>query len=106
MRDKKINGLMIRKQVKLADKALRRDDPAFLSACVLLASGYVGTSESRISKLLGEPISDVKRIAVRLRRNGIWKRGKIVHSGWFDKETGGISFWCDVAVGTGMLRRT
>lgn len=31
--------------------------------------------------------------------------GKINHSGWFDKDTGGIAFYCDVNVGLGYLRR-
>lgn len=90
-------------QITQLDSKLEPDDPNYAAAAFLLASLKVGPVQYKIAHLLGMPTRQVSLFAHQARRNGIWKGGQI-HAEWFS-ENGGIAFWCDVLVLTGMMSR-
>lgn len=94
-----------RRIVRKLDPKLAAADQEFSVAMVLLAAARVGPREVDLMKELDWPSSKIRPIARHLRLGGVFDRGKVHHSGWFDKETGSIAFWCDVAIGMGYLRR-
>jgi hypothetical protein len=94
--------------VKELDPGLRTTDDAFKAALVLLAAVEVGVDAEKIYKFTEAKVSQlfIGRCFDNLRRSGIFEDDKIHHSGWFDKESGWISFWLDVAVAQGLVKRT
>lgn len=96
--------------VKQLDPQLEVGDETYKAAVCLLSTLTVGAHAGRVAKFTGYPYDFVAPLAWRWRANKIWVRrrrlpAQICHSGWGDPETGGIAFWCDVMVGTGMLAR-
>jgi hypothetical protein len=74
-------------------------------AAMLICSSKCGAKMRQILTRTKVPKLAAKKIERRLRDNGVWRGEKVFHSGWDDKETGGIAFWMDVCVGTGMMNR-
>lgn len=93
-----------RKIVKKLDPNLDENSTGFNAAMVLIGASQVGTNADAIAKRTGLPRRKVREITGRCRDGGLFKNGKIVHGGWFDKD-GGIAFWLDVCVAEGMMRR-
>lgn len=100
----KVTGERIFKEIQRMDKALKRDDPVFVDAVVLLDSSIVGPSADKIADHLGLPRSTVREIGKRAREYGLWVGDKVAAGDWFAKD-GGIAFWLDVAVLRGMMTR-
>lgn len=92
------------KLVKEMDVTLDESEPSFLSALVLVTMTEVGTSVEAVQKFIGYSEVDIKHIIMNLQTNGV-VRGDRIYSDWLDEESGGISFWADVLVGCGMLKR-
>lgn len=95
----------IKAEVQHLDPTLKRKDRSFRTAVILLASV---TNDLKTS----EELRDFTKYQLRecytclknLRSNGLgWRGDTFVHSGWDDKETGGVAFWIDVAVANGQL---
>ena len=86
-------------------EALKMTGEDCLEAQVLLSSIVVGPNVKRIASFLSVPRDDVSYLSVILRRNGIWRGGKVAASEWFGKD-GGIAFICDVAVAKQQLKKT
>lgn len=95
----------IRAEVKRLDPNLEEEDPAFVAAVCMLSALEVGAYAVRVEKFTGYTYRRVTTIARRLTESGVWRGGKTHHSGWDDKDTGGIAFWSDVCVATGKLKR-
>jgi len=93
----------IYKTVKKLDENLNPKEEGFKVACLLL-KGMETQNVITLSKFFNYQLSWVKKIAERLKENGVWKQGR-TYGDWFDEETGGISFWADVSVGLGFLKR-
>lgn len=77
-----------------------------VAGTMLLLSAIVGPTKARIKAMSRWGKSHVDPIEKRLRENGIWVGGKVSHANWFDEETGGVGFLCDVLCGTGQLKRS
>lgn len=95
----------IRKVVKKMDRHLAESDPTFNIAMVLVAAIEVGPNSDKVAKRAHLPRSLTRGIFGKCRDSGIFVKGKIRHSGWFDKESGGVAFWLDVACVQGYLKR-
>jgi len=92
----------IRREIIRLDPKLSPDDDSYKAAVILLASGVVvGPNIKRLAKFTRYPRLKVAKFSKRLREQGVW-RGAKVHGDWFG-ENGGISFWLDVGVATGMF---
>lgn len=82
-------------------------DESFKTAVVVLWVSNVGASD--IEKLIRLSTYDhgfVTKTLQNMANCGLWKHGRICHSGWFDKKTGGLSFWLDIACVCGLLERS
>lgn len=90
--------------VKKLDPKLDTESEDFKIATVLIAATQVGPNADKIADKAKLPRRVVRKYAADARRAGVFKGGKIAHSGWFDKD-GGIAFWLDVAVVRGFLQR-
>ena len=99
------NKQLIEAEVKKLDPKLKKSEEAFKVATILLSGLQVGANTQAISKFLDIEEKDVKEYEKALRKNGIWK-GEKTACDWFDKEYGGVAFWCDVNVALGLLQRT
>jgi hypothetical protein len=91
--------------VKKLDPKLSPKDEAFKWACVLVAAANVGTDPRKLATELGWPLEEARERAAQCRKVGLFKRGKVSHSGWFDEESGGIAFWMDVMTARGLVER-
>jgi hypothetical protein len=91
--------------VKSMDPKLSETDSAFAAAMVLIAATQVGTKADSIAKRTGLKREVVRAYNRRLREQGIFTKGGKIACDWFDKETGGVSFWCDVSVAEGLMSR-
>lgn len=95
-----------RQKLNELDEGLSYVEPAARTAIVLLGAANAGTTDYHaIAKETGLPVRVCKQIWTKAVTNGIFKDGKICHSGWFDKESGWIAFWIDVNVVNGLLAR-
>lgn len=95
-----------RNEVRKLDPKLGLNEPAAFCAAMLLCAIKNGANDKDVIERTGVPLRDGKAIAWRLRRNRVWRKEITHHSGWDDPKTGGIAFWMDVNVGTGMMRRS
>ncbi len=93
----------IYKTVKNLDKNLSSREDAFKVACLML-KGLETQNVKTLSEFFKYPLLWVKKVAERLKLNGIWNHGK-TYADWGNEETGGISFWVDVNVGLGYIER-
>ncbi len=75
------------------------------AAEVLMAATIVGTDPKAISKLTGHSLKKIKPYIKNYKEGGIFRGKKVAHSGWFDKESGGVALSCDILVGKGYLQR-
>jgi hypothetical protein len=97
--------ISLRKELQRMDPNLKPDDDAFNAALVLLAAADVGTNADKIAKRARISRSLSRKIVVQATEAGIFAKGKLLHGGWFDKKTGGVAFWLDVACVCGWLKR-
>lgn len=104
-RKNKMNRNQIREAVIALDPKLSVDDEAFRVAEILLSGVQVGTDSKKIAKFLDIPISKVSKCEDNLRENKIWVGNK-THCDWFNKDSGGISFWMDVSCAMGLVKRS
>ena len=91
--------------VRAMDDKLAEDSQAFTVAVVLVAAAQVGPNADRIAKRGRLTRAVARSWAKRARSAGVFQGPRIHHSGWFDKKSGGISFWLDVATVEGYLQR-
>lgn len=92
--------------IKKAEPAIEETEAPFKAAMVLLLLAYYGHGD--IEKLVRLSTYEHEFVTTTLQniaRGGLYKNGKVIHSGWFDKDTGGLSFWLDVSVAQGLLER-
>lgn len=96
-----------RREVEQAAREIDSDaeGESLLAIKVLLASAFHGPNVKRIANLLGVPRKLIYPMSRRLRESGVWRGGKVYHSGWDDDETGGVALLCDVCVALGWLER-
>lgn len=94
----------IGKELRKADPKLKPDDEGYKAAAVLLASLEIGPNPIEIGKALGYPRSLLSKFNYHLRRNGIWKQGK-VRANWDDPEEGMINFWLSCLVAQGLMEK-
>ncbi len=87
------------------DPNLSMTDASAYAAAMLLYAVEHGANVNEAIKGTGVPMKEGREIGRRFRSNGIWRGSATHHSGWSDPHTGGIAFWMDVCVGTGMMMR-
>lgn len=102
----KISRKRLFTEIRRMDPKLSEDDPSFIEAAVLLDSSIVGPNADTIAEHLALPRRKVREIGARARKSGLWVGETVAHSGWFDKEDGGMAFWLDVCVLRGLMTRT
>lgn len=95
----------LRKAIQKMDPNLSTEDEGFKIALVLLAAAEVGVNAERIAKRATLPRAVTRGLVAKCRRAGIFVKNRIEHGGWFDKTSGGIAFWMDVACVRGLLKR-
>jgi hypothetical protein len=100
---KKVTLKIIKQEVHKMDPKLDEGDNAFKTAVVLLASTVVGPYADKVSKFTGYPREFVRERGRRLRKNEVWKDGKIC-ADWLEKD-GVVAFWLDTAVAEGFLNK-
>jgi len=94
----------VKAEVRRMDPVLDEDDEGFKAATVLLASVIVGQNQQKLVKFTGYRNTLIAKFAANLRRSGVWQKGKMADSGWFEKD-GGTAFWLDVCIARGLLKR-
>lgn len=101
-----MNISALKEAVKKADPKLKEEDESFMAAVIMLAPTETNTFDpDELARLLKYRRGFVRFVSSNLVKNGVWKNGKINHSGWFDKESGGVAFWLDTAIGMGYVAR-
>ncbi len=98
----------IEKEVHRMDSGLAVWNESFIAATVLLSATQVGPHLRSIFHFTGyrkNQLAKIRKFFKRWEQNGVFKDGVIYHGGWFDERCGGVAFWLDVGVGTGMLQR-
>jgi hypothetical protein len=95
----------LREEIKKLDTALEPDSSSYVSACILMASAFVGANMRAVADLTGYCLDAVRKRAARLRKNGLWRGNRVFHSGWDDAEDGAWAFWLDVCIAEGLLKR-
>lgn len=97
----------IQKQIREIEPDAKDDSDSFQTAVVVLssASNELKTAEE-LAKFTGYPTAFIRPILANLKMNGLgWRKdGKFHHSGWKDKDCGGLNFTLDVMVGRGLLQ--
>ena len=81
-----------------------QDSEDFQATLTLLASTRVGPNIKKIVTVTGVPTRMVSAFAANLRKNGVWKNGKI-YANWADEKDGGIEFILDCLVARGLMDR-
>lgn len=95
----------IKQAVKDLDPAISSRSEAFKVATITLAFTQRGIGTKRTAAFTGYPLRLVQEVKARYVANGLIRGRKFFHGGWFDKN-GGISFWLDISVGMGLLKRS
>lgn len=72
----------------------------------LFCAAEIGTNADEIAIRSGLPRSACREFARTAKEQGIFADGKVHHTGWFDKESGGIAFIMDGLCLAGMLERS
>jgi hypothetical protein len=93
------------KEVKRLDPQVNKEDDAFKTGVLLLASLQEGANIQRLAKFTGYDKGFIRERAARARKNGIFVGGE-VRCDWFDEKAGGVAFWVDVLVAQGLLARS
>jgi hypothetical protein len=98
----------IEKEVHRLDPKVKKDSTAFKCAVFLLSAVVVGPVIDRLKKFTGYDEAFVREKLQLMRQNDIVNglRGRKLRVEWFEKETGGLAFWADVAVLEGLLTRS
>lgn len=97
----------IKREVERIDLGVKPEDDEYKIAVVLLSSLRVGPNIKRLAKYTKYPRSIIAEFSKNLRKSGIWRGGKICHSGWFDEDgSGGIAFILDCSAGLGLIERS
>jgi hypothetical protein len=93
--------------IHASDPNITEDAEAFQAALVLLAAADMdSTSVAPLTAATGVPYALVRKFVRNLKLNGVFRGGKIHHSGWDDEQHGGIAFWMDVCVAEGLMIRS
>lgn len=96
----------IRSYLKQSEPNMDEEDESFKIATVLLLLANYGHRDiEKLVRLSGYEHEFVTKTLQDIAINGLYKNGKVNHSGWFDKQCGGLLFWLDVAVIRGWLER-
>jgi hypothetical protein len=90
--------------IKKLDNNIEINSEAFKVAQILLTALIVGPNRNKIAKFTGLSKDFIYKTERKLKASGVWKNNKTCCE-WFDKESGGVAFWCDVSVGLGYLKR-
>ena len=101
----KMDLAWVKKEVHRLDKSLDEFDESFLIAVVLISSAIVGANIKRLATFTHYSRDFISDIGKHLRKNGVWKNGQVDNYEWFDKNSGGVAFWINVAVGQGYIKR-
>jgi hypothetical protein len=96
----------VKKEVHRLDPSLKEDDESFKIAVILMSSVIIGANIKRLAIFTHYSRNYIAKIGVYFRKNEVWKNGKVCAGEWFEKDSGGIAFWMDVAVGQGYLERS
>lgn len=97
----------IRATVRESDPNLDETDEAFDAAVLLLSLFEVKRWDARsLAKFTGVDVERVKFFLDNLKASRVIRGHTLHHSGWDDEEAGGIAFWLDVSVATGMVARS
>ena len=93
--------------VKALDRTLRKSDPAFQVAVilVLLVTTPKDTTLADIQRMVKYPRKFCCEVFSRLLDNGVIDNRGMVHANWFDRDTGDVAFWLDVNIGLGFMTR-
>jgi len=94
----------VKEAVREMDPILKDDSETFRAAVFLLSTLSVGVRMHKLAKFTGYYWKDVRRWNKNARDNGVFRYGKIFHSGWDEEETGFIGFWLDVLVLQGEIQ--
>ncbi len=100
----KVDKKFIEKEVKKLDPLVKKSDEAFKIATILLSGLQVGADTKKIAEFLKINEKEVKKYEKNLRDNKVWVKSK-TQCNWFDKKEGGISFWLDVSIAQGYIKK-
>ena len=95
----------IRGEIMKLDPKLSRQDEAFSAACFLMACCLVGTKKRALQAFTRFNPLLIDKWYINATHNGLINGGKVHHSGWFDKDSGGVAFWLDVSILLGFIVR-
>jgi len=100
-----IDKKFIETEVKRLDSKIKKSDETFKIATILLSALRVGADSQAIAKFLKIDKKEIEKYEKNLRKNKVWV-GKKTICEWFEKDKGGVAFWCDVLVAQGLLKKT
>lgn len=86
------------------DPDLDLESEDYQATLTLLASTRVGPNIRKIVSVTGLPTRVVSFFAANLKKNGVWKNGRI-YADWGDEKNGGIAFGLDCLVARGLMDR-
>lgn len=96
----------IREDIRQMDDGLEEDSDGFKVAVIVLSSAIIGPNIKRLARFTGYGRDFCSEISRHCREGGLWRGGRVYHSGWDDEKTGGIAFWLDCALAQGYIERT
>lgn len=93
----------VRQEVKRLGPTVKESSDDFLVATILLRALRVGPNADKIAKFLKVRRDTVRDWCRKATKGGIFKHGKIYHSGWGDD--GAVGFWLDCCIVRGLIER-
>lgn len=82
------------------------ESPAVRAAAMLVCSLEIGPAADRVARILQIPRAMAREFGRRFRRGKIWHKREVVHSDWFDKDSGGCALMLDAMVGMGQMKKS
>jgi hypothetical protein len=101
----KMDLVWVKKEVYRLDPVITEEDDGFKVAVILISSVIVGANIKRLAIFTHYTREYIAKVGKYFRKNQVWKNGEVDTSEWFKKETGGVAFWMNVAVGQGFVKR-
>jgi hypothetical protein len=96
----------VKKQLLEMDPKSDVKSKEFKASMILLYGSLSKTfTVAGLCAKLGYSVKFVKPIVHNIKKNKIWQNGYVRHSGWDDKEYGGLNFTLDVTMALGYIER-
>ena len=99
-----------RKLIKELDPKMKEKERDFVCSQFVLSSAFKGPNSYKIRRLLNHhgaeiTLDEMQQWASNLKQSRVWKHGKVCVN-WADESEGSISFFMDVNIAQGYIKRS